>query len=41
MKKKLVFEKLEKQDYGTREAFNSLRTNLQFCGDDVKVVIFW
>ena len=40
MKKQLVFEKLEKQDYATREAFNSLRTNLQFCGDDVKVVMF-
>ncbi|MBR5565000.1 MAG: CpsD/CapB family tyrosine-protein kinase [Roseburia sp.] len=40
MKRQLVFEKLEKLDYATREAFNSLRTNLQFCGDDVKVVMF-
>lgn len=36
----LLFEKLEKPDYATREAFNSMRTNLQFCGDDVKVVMF-
>ena len=25
--------------YSTREAFNSLYTNLQFCGDDVKVIM--
>lgn len=40
MAQQIVFEKLEKQDYGTKEAFNSLRTNLQFCGDDIKVIAF-
>lgn len=40
MEHTLVLQKLEKQSYSTREAFNSLRTNLQFCGDDVKVILF-
>ena len=25
-------------DYKSREAFKSLRSNVEFCGDDVKVV---
>ena len=37
---KVELEQLEKQSYGKREAFNSLRTNLSFCGDDIKVIIF-
>jgi len=26
-------------DYKTREAFNSLRTNIKFCGSDIKVIM--
>ena len=37
-KNKIEIGKLEKPDYARREAFNSLRTNIQFCGDDVKVI---
>lgn len=39
-KKKIVFNELEELDYGRREAFNSLRTNLQFSGADIKTVLF-
>ena len=37
---KIEFEQLEKLSYGKREAFNSLRTNLSFCGEDIKVILF-
>lgn len=40
MENKVIFENIEKQDYARREAFNSLRTNLQFCGVDNKVIMF-
>lgn len=40
MANKIIFENMEKQDYARREAFNSLRTNLQFCGVDNKVIMF-
>ena len=33
-----VMIKRGKQDYFTEEAFKSLRTNLQFCGEDKKVI---
>ena len=36
----ITFENLEKQTYARKEAFNSLRTNLQFCGVDNKVIMF-
>lgn len=36
----ILFENLEELSYGKKEAFNSLRTNLGFCGDDIKVVLF-
>lgn len=39
MKVKLQIENIEEQEYFQREAYNSLRTNLQFCGDDLKVVM--
>ena len=39
-KKKIIFNELVEQDYGRREAFNSLRTNLQFSGADIKAVLF-
>lgn len=35
---KLKFD--ESDDYFTREAFKGLRTNIQFCGTDVKVIAF-
>lgn len=40
MANKIIFENIEKQDYARREALNSLRTNLQFCGVDNKVIMF-
>lgn len=40
MENKIIFEHIEKQDYARREAMNSLRTNLQFCGVDNKVIMF-
>lgn len=36
----ILLRNLEKQTYARREAFNSLRTNLQFCGIDNKVIMF-
>lgn len=36
---KIVFNELEQLEYGRREAMNSLRTNLQFCGADLKVIM--
>ena len=35
----LKFIEDQTMEYRTKEAFNSLYTNLQFCGDDVKVVM--
>lgn len=32
----LQFEQAE--DYRTREAFKTLRSNIEFCGGDVKIV---
>lgn len=37
--KKIIFNELEDLDYGRREAFNSLRTNLQFSGADIKTIL--
>lgn len=37
---KVELEKLEQLGYGKKEAFNSLRTNLSFCGDDIRVIAF-
>lgn len=37
---KVELEKLEKLGYGKKEAFNSLRTNLSFCGDNIHVIAF-
>lgn len=31
---------MEELTYAKKEAFNTLRTNLSFCGEDVKVIIF-
>ena len=38
MANKIEMSNLEELDYGRKEAFNSLRTNIQFCGDDIKVI---
>jgi capsular exopolysaccharide synthesis family protein len=38
-KKTLRFGNLPEPDYNTREAFNSLRTNLKFSGRDLKVIL--
>lgn len=38
--KTVVFETLAELDYKTTEAYRTLRTNLRFTGDDVKVVMF-
>lgn len=32
------FEKLKKLDFATNEAYKTLRTNITFCGDDVRVI---
>lgn len=37
---KVELEKLEQLGYGKKEAFNSLRTNLKFCGNDIRVIAF-
>ena len=39
-KKKIIFNELAEPDYARREAFNSLRTNLQFSGADIKAILF-
>lgn len=38
--KKIDFAKLDKLSYRSNEAFKTLRTNVQFSGDDVKVIAF-
>lgn len=37
---KVELESLEELSYAKKESFNSLRTNLSFCGEDVKVIVF-
>ena len=39
-KPKIELTKLEQLEYGKKEAFNSLRTNLSFCGDDIQIIAF-
>lgn len=36
---KVELGKLEELSYAKRESFNSLRTNLSFCGPDLKVIL--
>lgn len=38
MTKTLKIEKMPSNEYASKEAFNSLRTNIQFSGDDIKVI---
>ena len=33
-------ERLRKLDYRANEAYKNLRTNIQLCGSDVKVIMF-
>lgn len=35
---KVTFERLEQLEFRTDEAYKALRTNISFCGDDVKVI---
>ncbi|MDF2540701.1 MAG: capsular exopolysaccharide family [Herbinix sp.] len=37
---KVNFEKLQQLDARSNEAYKSLRTNIQFCGDDVHIIGF-
>lgn len=37
---KVQLEKLEELSYEKKEAFNYLRTNLSFCGDNIKTIVF-
>lgn len=36
--KKIVMDEIPKLDFRVEEAYKTLRTNIQFCGEDVKVV---
>lgn len=36
---KVQFSKLDKLEYKINEAYKALRTNLSFCGDDIKVIL--
>lgn len=37
---KIVLENLEELSYSKKEAYNSLRTNIRFCGANIKVIAF-
>lgn len=36
---KITFEKIKELDYSSNEAYKLLRTNLEFCGEDIKVIM--
>jgi len=38
-KKSLVLNKIKKLDYARNEAYKSLRTNVRFCGNDIKAIL--
>ncbi len=40
LEQQVELRKLKEQDYTLKESLRALRTNLQFCGDDVKVILF-
>ncbi|MGN0718620.1 MAG: polysaccharide biosynthesis tyrosine autokinase [Anaerovoracaceae bacterium] len=40
MANRIYLNSLEKVDYAQREAFNSLRSNLMFCGAELKTLLF-
>ena len=37
---KVEFKKIPQLDFRTNEAFKTLRTNITFCGDDQRVILF-
>lgn len=37
---KVNFERLKELDFHSNEAYKTLRTNISFCGDEVKVIAF-
>ena len=37
---KITFERRDELDYRANEAYKTLRTNIQFCGDQIKVITF-
>jgi capsular exopolysaccharide synthesis family protein len=36
---KITFDRLNELDYGVTEALRTLKTNIQFCGDDIKTIL--
>ena len=36
---RIIFEKLDQLGYQSNEAFKTLRTNIQFCGSDLKTIM--
>ena len=34
-----IFDKAKELDYGVKEALRTLKTNIQFCGDDIKTIL--
>ena len=37
---KIILDGIDKLNYHCKEAYGALRTNLQFCGSDVKTILF-
>lgn len=37
---KILFRHIKEQNYTLKESLRALRTNLQFCGDDVRAILF-
>ncbi len=37
---KVILQDVRKQSYSMRESLRALRTNIQFCGDDKRVILF-
>lgn len=36
---KMILERLDEMDYNVLEAFRTLKTNIQFCGDNIKTIM--
>ena len=37
--KSVKFGKLKSQQYAMKESLRALKTNIQFCGDDIKTIV--
>lgn len=37
--KSVTFENLKKQNYTMKESLRALKTNIQFCGDDICTIV--